>query len=68
MTFKEFSHAVKQDARLTNLINRYSDCTDSITDDELQEMVDRSAAIFDDDDPFDCSDESPVDLYGPWWE
>ena len=66
MTFKEFSHAVKQDARLTELIDRYSDNTAAVTDAELQEMVDRSAAIFDDDDPLDY--ESPVDLYGPWWE
>lgn len=49
MTFKEFSRKVKADTRLTDLINRYSDRTDSISDDELTEMVDRSAAIFDDD-------------------
>ena len=47
MTFKEFTHAVKQDHRLTNLIDRYSDRTDSLTNEELQEMVDRSAAICD---------------------
>lgn len=80
MSFKEFSHAVKADARLTDLIDRYSDRTDSLTDDELTEMVDRSAAIFDEadeldpyadwdeEDIFDPSEESYVDLFGPQWE
>ena len=80
MTFKEFSHAVKADSRLTDLIDRYSDRTDSLSDDELTEMVNRSAAIFDEadgidpdagwdeDDIFDPSDESYVDLFGPQWE
>ena len=77
MTFKEFSHAVKADSRLTDLIDRYSDRTDSLSDDELTEMVNRSAAIFDEadgidpdadwneDDIFDPSEESYVDLFGP---
>lgn len=80
MTFKEFSHAVKADSRLTDLIDRYSDRTDSLSDDELTEMVNRSAAIFDEadgidpdadwneDDIFDPSEESYVDLFGPQWE
>ena len=76
MTFKEFSAKVKEDVRLTDLINRYDNF--SLTDEELQEMVDRSAAICDDDDAYADSflpadddpiwNESPVDLFGAWWE
>ena len=71
MTFKEFSHAVRQNARLTELINRYDDDPLAMSDEEVQEMVDLSAAISDEAneyDPFDCSEESNVDLFGPWWE
>lgn len=58
MTFKEFSKAVKKDDRLTALIDRYNDRTDSLTEQELQEMVDRSAAIF------DAADDISID---EWW-
>lgn len=58
MTFKEFSKAVKKDDRLTVLIDRYNDRTDSLTEQELQEMVDRSAAIF------DAADDISID---EWW-
>lgn len=59
MTFKEFSAKVKEDARLTDLINRYDDF--SLTDAEVQEMVDRAAAICDDADAFLPSDDDPFD-------
>lgn len=58
MTFKEFSKAVKKDDRLTTLIDRYNDRTDSLTEQEIQEMVDRSAAIF------DAADDISID---EWW-
>ena len=77
MTFKEFSKAIKANNRLNDLLNRY-DGNNSLTDEEVQEMVDLSAAIFDDDDAYADSlmppdddpiwNESPVDLFGPWWE
>lgn len=45
MTFKEFSRKVKEDARLTELINKYSENSDAFTDEEFDEMMARSAAI-----------------------
>lgn len=63
MTFKEFSHKVKEDARLTELIDRYNDCTDSLTDEELQEMVNRSAAISDAADGIDPDDSWEDDYF-----
>jgi len=56
MTFAEFSHKVRQDARLTELINRYDDLN-ALTDEEVHEMVARSAAICDKADDFEFGEE-----------
>ena len=67
MSFKEFSAKVKEDARLSDLIERYSDRNDSITDDELSEMVERSAQIYDENDP-DLDDDYPEDMWNEDWD
>jgi hypothetical protein len=70
---------VKEDARLTELIDRYNDRTDSLTDEELQEMVDRSAAISDaadgidpdaswEDDYFTLEDAAARNRYNTGWD
>ena len=93
MNFKDFTNKVNADARLCELAKRYEADTDSLTDEELSEMVDRyehahgglfgdgelytAEDLLDDDSyadllmPADDNpiwDESPVDLFGPWWE
>ena len=92
MSFKEFTQAIKQDARLMELLDRCDRDAEPLTDAETQELIDRTeqaCGTFDDgelytaedlldddsyadmflpedDDPI--WDDSPVDLFGPWWE
>jgi len=91
--FKEFAEKVNADARLCELVDKYEQDTDSLTDEEFDEMLSRydkahgglfgdgeiytAEDLLDDDTyadmllPADDNpiwDESPVDLFGPWWE
>lgn len=87
MSYEEFAKKVAEDARLQELVERYEADTDSLTDEELSEMVSRyeraqgglfgDGELLDDDSYADLFmpadddpiwDESPVDLFGPWWE
>lgn len=78
MTFKEFSHAIRKDARLMELLDRCDRSCGPMSDEDTQEMIDRAERIMNEEDedmedwtpaPDDpIWDESPVDLYGPWWE
>jgi hypothetical protein len=49
MTFKEFSQAIKKDARLCELLDRCDRSCEPLTDEELNELVNRSSAIMDED-------------------
>lgn len=41
MTFKEFSHAIRTDAKLMELLNRCDRSADALSDEELDELVAR---------------------------
>ena len=56
MNFAEFTAKVSEDARLSDLIARYDADTESLTDEELSEMVDRSARIGDEDEDMEFDD------------
>ena len=62
MNFEEFAAKVESDARLSDLIDRYDTDTESLTDEELTEMVNRSAEIADEDEDFYPDD----DYYEDW--
>lgn len=62
MNFTDFTAKVAEDARLSDLIARYDGDTDSLTDEELTEMVNRFDRIHDEDDGFDLDD----DYYESW--
>lgn len=47
--FAEFVANVKTDARLTDLINRYDDNPNSLTDEELDEMCNRANVAYGED-------------------
>lgn len=91
--FKEFAEKVNADARLCELVDKYEQDTNSLTDEEFDEMIGRydkahgglfgdgetytAEDLLDDDayadmflpaDDNPIWDESPVDLFGPWWE
>ena len=80
MTFKEFSKEIKKDPRLVELFNKCDRSCGPMSDEETQEMIDRADRIYDAytnknksenfiedyEDPLEF--ESPIDLYGPWWE
>lgn len=91
--FKEFAEKVNADARLCELVNKYEQDTDSLTDEEFDEMICRydkaHGGLFGDGETYTAEDlldddayadmllpaddnpiweESPVDLFGPWWE
>lgn len=87
MNYKEFAKKVAEDVRLQELEARYSADTNSLSDEELSEMVNRyerahgelytAEDLLDDDSYADLLmptdddpiwNESPVDLFGPWWE
>lgn len=42
MTFKEFSRAIKKDPRLMELLNKCDSSCEPLTDEETQELVDRT--------------------------
>lgn len=62
MNFAEFANKVESDARLSDLIDRYDTDTESLTDEELTEMVNRSAEIADEDEGIYPDD----DYYEDW--
>ena len=62
MNFAEFANKVESDARLSDLIDRYDTDAESLTDEELTEMVNRSAEIADEDEDFYPDD----DYYEDW--
>ena len=80
MTFKEFSQAIKKDPRLMELLNKCDRSCGPMSDEETQELVDRTElacmAFSDEYQPEDFINEyedplefeSPIDLYGAWWE
>ena len=76
MTFKEFSQAIKKDPRLMELLDKCDRSCGPMSDEETQELVDRTElacmAYSDEYQPEDFEDplefESPIDLYGAWWE
>lgn len=87
MSYEKFATKAAEDARLQELAARYNADTNSLTDEELSEMVSRyeraqgglfgDGELLDDDSYADLFmpadddpiwDESPVDLFGPWWE
>lgn len=45
MTFKEFSQAIKKDERLTELLDRCDRSCEPLTDEEVEELVNRSMQI-----------------------
>lgn len=56
MDFAKFAAKVSEDARLSDLIARYDADSESLTDEELSEMVDRSARIEDEDEDMEFDD------------
>lgn len=77
MTFKEFSHAIRQDDRLMELLDRCDRSCGPMSDEDTQELVDRAERIMSGETEElleyfgpadDLAEESPVDLFGPWWE
>lgn len=68
MNFADFATKVAEDARLSDLITRYDEDTESLTDEELTEMVNRSARIEDEADGFDPDDDYPEDDYYEDWD
>ena len=62
MNFEEFAAKVESNARLSDLIDRYDTDTESLTNEELTEMVNRSAEIADEDEDFYPDD----DYYEDW--
>lgn len=57
MTFKEFTKAIKKDPRLMELLDRCDRTSPAqLTDEETQELVDRTAAACGDFDLFDDDD------------
>ena len=92
MTFKEFSQTIKKDPRLCELLDKCDRSYGPMSDEETQELIDRTEYIcgtFDDGEIYTAEDlldddayadmflpadddpiwsESPVDLFGPWWE
>lgn len=80
MTFKDFTKAIKKDPRLMELLDKCDRSCGPMSDEETQELIDRTElacmAFSDEYQPEDFIDnyedpldvESPIDLYGPWWE
>lgn len=80
MTFKEFTQIIKKDPRLMELLDKCDSFYDPMSDEEIQELVDRTElaciSFSDKYQPEDFIDEyedplefeSSIDLYGPWWE
>ncbi len=68
MNFNDYAAKVANDARLSDLITRYDADTESLSDDELIELVNRSARIADEDEGIDPDeDEYPeTDFYEDW--
>lgn len=82
MTFKDFTEAIKKDPKLMELLDQCDRSCEPLTDAETWELVERTeraCSTLDpdflpddfrveewDDDPLQY--ESPVDLYGPYWE
>jgi len=77
MTFNEFSKAIRKDDRLMELLNRCDRSCEPMSDEDIQEMIDRADAVMSDGTEElleffgpadDLAEESPIDLFGPWWE
>ena len=62
MNFADFAAKVSEDARLSDLIDRYDMDPTAMTDDEVSEIVARSAQIGDD------LDDYPEDDYYEDWD
>lgn len=59
----------KAEAAARELVKRYLTNRVSMTDADIRKMLHCAGMSGADDyDPFDPAGESPVDLFGPWWE